>query len=295
MDNSTRRKAERDLFLYYLYGFSRATEPFPLQEKGLEGENNVFSLSYHDLSAVVSCVPLAVYSEQALNENLKDLAWLTPRVQRHEQIIEAAMRGGPVIPVRFCTLYKSRARILEVLRNQYEPFQTFLNFVQDKEEWGVKIYMAAEAGEKLARKASPALQALDDRISAASTGESYFLRKRREKILREEVESNIEALTEEFYAQLSSWSVASRRNRVLDRRATGRAEEMIGNAAFLLAKATVGEFVEGLDRLAAHYKRQGVFFALSGPWPPYNFCPRIHNTWAGETGASYGKERRQRV
>ena len=50
---------------------------------------------------------------------------------------------------------------------------------------------------------------------------------------------------------------------------------MICNAAFLLAKETVGEFVEGLDRLAVHYERQGLFFTLSGPWPPYNFCPRI--------------------
>ncbi|HEV8717974.1 MAG TPA: GvpL/GvpF family gas vesicle protein [Candidatus Binatia bacterium] len=275
MDSPARRKEGRELFLYYLYGFSLATEPFALQEKGMERENNVFSLSYHELSAVVSCVPLAVYSEQALNKNLTDLTWLTPRVQRHEQTIKAAMQCGPVIPVRFCTLYKSRARILEVLRNQYEPFRAFLSFARDKEEWGVKIYLAAEAGEKLVRKASPALQALDDRIAAASTGESYFLRKRREQIFREEVERSIAALTDKLYAQLSSWSVAGRRNRVLDRRASGRAEEMICNAAFLLAKEAVGEFVEGLDRLAAHYTSQDLFFTLSGPWPPYNFCPRI--------------------
>jgi len=275
MDSLARRKEEREPSLYYLYGFSLTTEPFSLQEKGMEGENKVFPLSYHELSAVVSCVPLAVYREQALDENLKDLEWLTPRVKRHEQIIEAALQCGPVIPVRFCTLYRSRARILEVLRNQDEPFRAFLSFVQDKEEWGVKIYMAAEAGKKLVRKASPVLQALEDRLAAASTGESYFLRKRREKILRAEVERSIEALTEEIYTQLSSWSVADRRNRVLDRRVTGRAEEMICNAAFLVDKEKVGEFVGGLDRLAADYKSQGLFFELSGPWPPYNFCPRI--------------------
>ena len=275
MNSPARNKEGRELSLYYLYGFALATESISLPEKGMEGENSVFPLSYHDLSALVSCVPLAVYSEHALNGNLKDLTWLTPRVQRHEQTITAAMQCGPVIPVRFCTLYKSRARILEVLKNQYESFRAFLRFMQDKEEWGVKIYMAAETGEHLVRQASPALQALDGRIAAASTGESYFLRKRREKIFREEVESSIAALTEELYARLSSWSVAHRRNRVLERRASGRAEEMICNAAFLLAKETVGEFVEGLDRLAVHYERQGLFFTLSGPWPPYNFCPRI--------------------
>ncbi len=88
MDSLARRKEERELSLYYVYCFSLATEPFSLQEKGMEGENNVFPLSYHDLSALVSCVPLAVYSEKALDENLKDLEWLTPRVKRQEQIIE---------------------------------------------------------------------------------------------------------------------------------------------------------------------------------------------------------------
>lgn len=276
MDSLTRRKEGQELSLYYLYCCSLATEPFSLQEKSMEGENNVFRLSHRDLSAVVSCVPLAVYSEKALNENLKDLEWLTPRVKRHEQVIKAAMPFGPVIPVRFCTLYKSRARILEVLRNQYEPFRVFLDFVQDKEEWGVKIYMVEEAGEELVQKTNPVLRALDDRLSAASIGESYFLRKRREQILREEVERSIEALTEEIYAQLSSLSVADQRNRELDRRATGRVEEMICNAAFLLAKEKVGEFVEGLDRLAAGYESQGLSFELSGPWPPYNFCPQVH-------------------
>ena len=278
MDSPARREEERELSLYYVYCFSLATEPFSLQEKGIEGENNVFPLSYHDLSALVSCVPLAIYSEKALDENLKDLEWLTPRVKRHEQIIEAAMQCGPVIPVRFCTLYRSRARILEVLRNQYEPFRAFLDFVQDKEEWGVKIYMAEEAGEKLVQKTNPVLCALDDRLSSASAGESYFLRKRREKILREEVERGIEALTEEIYVQLSSQSVADQRNRLLDRRATGRDEEMVFNAAFLVDKEKVGEFVEGLDRLAAGYESQGLFFELSGPWPPYNFCPQVHKS-----------------
>ncbi len=278
MPSPTRRKEERGLYLYYLYGFFRADEPFSLKKTGIDGENPVFLLSDRDLGALLSRVPLADYSEKALHENLENLEWITPRVKRHEQIIKTVMELGPVMPARFCTIYKSRERILGVLRNQYEPFRAFLDFVQDKEEWGVKIYMAEEAGEKLVQKTNPVLRALDDRISAASTGESYFLRKRREKILREEVERGIEALTEEIYVQISSRSVADQRNRLLDRRATGRDEEMVFNAAFLVDKEKVGEFVEGLDRLAAGYESQGLFFELSGPWPPYNFCPQVHKS-----------------
>lgn len=275
MDSLARRKEERELSLYYIYCFSLATEPFSLQEKGMEGENNVFPLSYHDLSALVSHVPLSIYSEQALNENLQNLEWLSLRVKRHEQLVRAAMQFGPVIPVRFCTLYKSRARILTVLRNHDEHFRAFLDFVRDKEEWGVKIYIADGVGKNLLQKASPALQTLDERVSSASAGEKYFLRKKREQLLREEVEQHIEALTSAIYDQLSSWSVADRRNHALDRLVTGRDEDMIFNAAFLLDKKNVGNVVEWLNRLATEYESRGLFFEMSGPWPPYNFCPCI--------------------
>jgi len=308
MRSQTKRKEERGLYLYYLYCFFLAGKPFSLQEKGMDGENNVFSLSYCDLSTLVSCVPLNEYSEEALEESMGDLKWITPRVKHHEQIIKAAMKFGPVIPVRFCTLYKSRERVLEVSKSHYEDFRAFLGFVQDKEEWGVKVYMNKGAVEKLVQKAcpeeagrrltadrcqgtgglrsavrglpcrrlSPALQALDDRISSASTGESYFLKKRRERILREEVERILDKLTEGIYTKISSWSVAGQRNRLLDRQATGRNEEMILNAAFLLDKNKVGEFVEWLGWLASGYEGQGLFFEVSGPWPPYNFCPQVN-------------------
>jgi hypothetical protein len=235
----------------------------------------VFLLPYRDLSALVSWVPFADYSEQALNKNLEDLAWITPRVKRHEQIVKTMLEFAPVIPVRFCTIYRSRERVLQVLRSHYEEFRAFLHFVQGKEEWGVKIYLDEEVRENLVQKAGRTLRTLDKRISSASPGEGYFLRKRREKIFREEVEKNLETLTEEIYTQISSWAIAGQRNRLLDKRATGKDKAMILNAAFLVNTENIGEFVEWLDRLAAQYAHQGLFFEVSGPWPPYNFCPQV--------------------
>ena len=304
MSSPIRKKTERELCLYYVYGFFLAHKPFTLREKGLEGKNKVFPLSYRNLGALVSQVPVAEYSEQALQQNLQDLGWVTPRAAHHEHILKAALPSGPLMPVRFCTLYRSRARLLSVLRSHYADFCAFLTSVHDREEWEVKIYINTEAGKRLAQEANPALQALEKRISSASTGEGYFLKKRREQLLREEGERSLAVWTDTIYAQLVFWAVAGQPTRLLDRQVTGKNVDMIFKAAFLIDQANAETFVAKLDQLAAEYTPQGFFFEMSGPWPAYHFCPSPdwhegEETYApstnSKTGGRNGKEREQRV
>lgn len=304
MSSPLRKKTEREFCLYYVYGFFLAREPLTLQEKGLEGKNKVFPLSYRNLGALVSQVPLAEYSEQALQKNLQDPGWVTPRAAHHEHILRAALRSGPLMPVRFCTLYRSRARLLRVLRSHYADFCAFLTSVHDREEWEVKIYINAEAGKRLAQETTPALRALEKRICTASTGEGYFLKKRREQLLREEGERSLAVWTDTIYAQLASWAVAGQPARLLDRLVTGKDVDMIFKAAFLVDQANVETFVAELDQLAAKYTPQGFFFEMSGPWPAYHFCPSLdwhegEETHASSTNSNTGgrdeKEREQRV
>lgn len=275
MSYPTRKREKRERVLYYLYCFYCAGESVSTHEKGLGGKDKVFSLSYRDLSALVSRVPLAEYSESALEKNLQDLEWLTPRVKHHERVLKTVAGFHPIIPVRFGTLYRSQEKIQTMLRSRYEDLCTFLTFVQDKEEWGVKMYMDKEAGGKLAQATNPALQALEIRLSSASAGERYFLQKRKEKMRREDTWRNVATFTEEVCAQLASSAVAIQPSRLLERRATGRDEEMIFNAAFLVAKESQSLFGSCLDHLAGDNVEKGIFFELSGPWPPYHFCPSV--------------------
>lgn len=262
------------LYLYYLYCFFLASRPLALRDVGIDGESITFSISDHALGALVSRVPDAEYNEVALQENLEDLEWVTPRARRHEQIIRAAAAYGPVIPVRFCTLYKSRERIQKVLRNHQEKFVAFLHLVEGKEEWGVKVYLDDRAVAPLAQKASPSLHALEKGLRSASVGESYLLKKKRDRLLQEATTRSLDLLAEELYVTIRSWAAAGQRSRLSDRRVTGRQGVMILNAAFLVDQKHAGQFLKRLDRLVASHENRGLSFEKSGPWPPYNFCPQ---------------------
>jgi hypothetical protein len=52
---------------------------------------------------------------------------------------------------------------------------------------------------------------------------------------------------------------------------TGREEEMIFNAAYLVADRS--RFEQELGELGGEYRESGVELELTGPWPPYNFVP----------------------
>jgi hypothetical protein len=231
-------------------------------------------LSYRDVCALVSHVSLHEYNEQTLHQRLADLAWLTARVMRHEAIVRAVRGFHPVIPVKFGTLYLSTTRVLEALQRHYQELRAFLTFIQDKEEWGVKVFASGEPEHTLP-DASALTRELDGKLATATPGEAYFLRKKRASLLRQHVLSHLDALSHEIYHQVLAGCLDGRRNTLRSQRATGKAAEMILNAAFLLAQSQVGAFRHHLDALAARYACYGLTCEISGPWPPYNFCQAV--------------------
>jgi hypothetical protein len=95
------------LYLYCLY-YGGIDIPFPV---GVDGDHKVFTLSYGDINAAVSFVPLHEFGSSELEQKTGDLEWVAPRVCIHERIIEAIMAVYPVMPMRFCTIFAARDRI----------------------------------------------------------------------------------------------------------------------------------------------------------------------------------------
>jgi hypothetical protein len=123
-----------------------------------------------------------------------------------------------------------------------------------------------------AEGSSAKIRELDEQLSVASEGAAYFLKKKKDDLLKESSEEIIPALAEKMYEKLQPWAVESRRNRLLSRSSTGRSDDMILNVAFLLRESDVAKFKVKIDRLAAGHKSKEFLFELSGPWPPHNFC-----------------------
>ena len=270
MESPTAVGSDTGLYLYCLFAGLSAVAP----EQGIERTYRTCVLSYGEVCALVSRVPLQEYNEQTLHRRLEDLSWLAARVKRHEEIVRAVWGLHPVIPVKFGTIYLSAARVLEALQRHYQEFYAFLTFIQDKEEWGVKVF-ASDGPENALPDASELTRELDCKLATATPGEAYLLRKKRTSLLRQHVLCHLDALSHEIYHQLLSRCVEGCRNTLLSQRATGKVGEMILNAACLLVQPEVESFKHEIDGLAARHAGSGLAFETSGPWPPYNFCPAV--------------------
>jgi hypothetical protein len=58
---------------------------------------------------------------------------------------------------------------------------------------------------------------------------------------------------------------------------------MAFNHAFLLERGRQRDFRARVESLNAKYSGQGLVLELSGPWPPYNFCPPLRPASAETT------------
>lgn len=273
---------ETDKNLLYLYCLFKGPASLSSQ-KGIDGVNTIFVLCYQDLCALVSRVPTHAYNEQTLNRQIEDLEWLIPQANRHEEIVRYAMGFHPVIPVKFGTLYASRERVLDVLRNGYDEFDAFLDFIRDKEEWGIKVYTDEGVDKKttVGREGGLAptnvlIEQLDKEIASAPLGKAYLLQKKRENLIRQQSTGVLNNLSNQLYQQMLSYAVEGRRNKLLSKQATGKAVDMLLNATFLLPTREVETFKEKVEALAATSEYDALSFEISGPWPCYNFCPEFH-------------------
>jgi len=258
----------------YLYCFFKGPSSL-VPQKGIDGINTTMVLSHSDLCALVSPVPNGEYNEQVLNRQIEDISWIASKAGRHDDIIRYVTKFYPVIPVRFGTIYTSNERLLEVLRSNYNELCSHLDFLDGKEEWGVKVYAKEEAGRKLIEDSSELIKQLDKEISSATPGQAYLLKKKRTQLASQQSINVFDSIADEIYQQLLSWSIKGRKNKLLSKRVTGKENDMIFNAVFLIDRLYVNAFKEKINSIATSHEQDTFYFEISGPWPCYNFCPEF--------------------
>jgi hypothetical protein len=69
---------------------------------------------------------------------------------------------------------------------------------------------------------------------------------------------------------------------VLARETPDAAREWVVNWALLLPLAAVADFRGQIARANAEQNPGGLAFEVSGPWPPYSFCPVLEGEAAPE-------------
>jgi dGTP triphosphohydrolase len=239
---------------WYLYGIVGSGADVPVAT-AVDPAGDVGKLAVGRVAGVVSPVSLTEFDEAALPERLADAAWLEQKIRAHEQVLEAAMATGAVVPCRFCTVYRDEDDLRRFLADREDALLEALTRVEGRIELGVKAFAAAaESGSEAAQ---------------AESGRAYLEARRREQQEREAAARRRAELGGRLHEQLLG---AAEDGVVLDlqsREASGHDVEMLFNGAYLVGDGP--RFREALTTAAREH--DDVELELTGPWPPYNFVP----------------------
>ncbi len=266
---------------YYVYGIVRSDDSQPIEglpEEGIDPAHPVYALQPSAIghqpsaiSAIVSEVSLQELGQKALEANLDDIEWVEDKVRAHQRVLDQVLAHHTLIPMRFCTIYRSESRVQEMLARRYDDFVEALARLEGKREWGVTVYCDGKALARRAGETSDRVKELKAEIEQKSKGTAYFLKKKVDEAISDEVERISDECAQHSHDRLSSHAEEAVINPLRSREFTGREEAMVLNGAYLVAEEQLPAFRAELESLEEEHGHMGFSCEITGPWPPYNF------------------------
>ena len=262
----------------YLYCLREKTENSPgISAKGIDGEEEVFTIPYKELEAVASKVSLEEFgSEEIQKKSQEDLKWIKEKAVAHEKVIEAAMRDKNrilnVIPMGFGTIFKEKASLEETLNKDYAKVREILDKIRGKQEWSVKIYLKDRRKlEQAVKEKNEAIKEKEKEMAALPEGAAFFMEEELRELIAREADKEAGNIAEEVFDALGKQAGDCVKNKLLGKELTGRPEPMVLNAAYLVSEEKTGDFKKEIEDLNQKMQAKGFCVEYSGPWPAYNF------------------------
>jgi hypothetical protein len=246
----------------YVFCFVRAEASEAAVGRGLAEEAPLEARVHGELAAICCEVPLQEWTGAEGEAHLKDLGWLGPRALRHEEVVEQMMRASPVLPLRFGCLFSSAERLEELLRHEHARIATFIDKAAHEEEWSLQGALDLAACEEAMLAADPRVAKLP-----ASAGARYLM----EQKLRKDAARAARVWVKEAEATLAR----ALEGFVLARRELRSKEPGAFHWALLVPRGAEAELARRLEPLAEPMSAHGLRLSARGPWPAYNFAPRL--------------------
>jgi len=255
----------------YLFCLTSASPLPEIAGTGIDGEHPLFLEVVGDVAAVLSEVNLDDFSGPEAKEKFENLAWVAPRALRHEEVVMAAMEHGPVLPVRFGTVFSSLTAAAEPLRQRQDVLMKFFRDIVDKKEWTLKGYV--NQPQARARMTAARLAAEKEQLAGLSPGKRYFLEQKIKGAVDKDVAVWLKEMGRDILSVAKKTSVGFSECRLQSQEVTGGDEEMFFHGALLVPDGSVAKMQRLLSDWNAAHQDAGLLLELSGPWPPYHFTP----------------------
>jgi len=244
----------------YIYGVINSIAYLPTEENLFEakrcGANRVYTISYQDISAIVSDSEIIDYTHM-----LKDA--LAKQLIRHQTVIEKVMLTHTIIPLRLGTFAVDEDEVRHILTKGYSVIKDIFNKIFDKVEidvvatWSDFNSVLKEVGEEKEIKefkdrllANPTGITVGDQLKVGAMVKDHLGKKREEYAL--EIETSLNKVSEDIKI-----------HDLMD-------DTMLINAAFLINRLQEGNFDKEIEALNNSFGEK-LNFRCIGPLPPYSF------------------------
>ncbi|HEX9437888.1 MAG TPA: GvpL/GvpF family gas vesicle protein [Candidatus Limnocylindria bacterium] len=237
----------------YVYSIVELSDAREFGKIGIGGRgDDVYTVHYQDLAAVVSRSPLVVYDPTREN------------ALAHEHVNEVLIDAGfTPVPMSFGTMFKTEKDALEFLKDTYDALRDVLEKMKDKLEYGLKVNWDRDAVLREIEASNEEIRRLKEQIVTDQQRSTYFARMQLGRLVEQALAERSDTYVRDIYDELRDAAIASRSNKVIG-------EKMIMNAAFLVARAKEKAFDETVQAIAKRHEGK-LTFRYTGPFPPYNF------------------------
>ena len=263
--------------LTHVYGIARAVALTDLPDRPSEPEGDGLGpprrVACGDLAAVVGAV--AVPRGASFDDLLRDNRRAERLILRHHGVLDALMGRCTVLPLRFGTVFVADPddrRVKEALACDRPRLTKAIDRIDGAIEWGLKVYCARDRMGRWLAGQSLALIGLDRAAADADQGKAFFLRRRAERLTRDETDREIARCLAHASGVLLSAARASVAAKVQPAEVHGRQADMVFNGAYLVDCRQQLTFFDLVDELSAMHATRGLEYETTGPWPPYSFA-----------------------
>lgn len=249
----------------YLYGIADANAQTELGQIGLE-ENEVYTIPYKGLSAIVHNSPLEPYKSDD-EEVVK--GW----VKTHQHVLDVAEEKlGTVIPFGFDMIIKPEDTVTaeEALKKwiaaEFDSLMEKMEKIRGKEEYGVQIfYITSVMSEKIAEE-SEEIRKIKEEMKSKGPGVAYMYKQKLESVIKKEMESRMDSRFKDFYGRIKKHVEEIKVEKT--KKTDEKDKQMIMNLSCLVAEDKYKELGAELEEID---KEEGFSVRFTGPWPAYSF------------------------
>jgi hypothetical protein len=243
------------MMIYSILSIKRNSEKLKVLLAGMKGvsEVDLYTVSFSDIAAVVSDVERANLITDKKN------------AIEYAGVIETLSQQFTLLPVRFGSILESNDALMKMLERNYNEIKNNLQKVENKFEFGLKVFCDSEKLMAELKSQSEAVANTSDK-PAPESNNSVFRDWVNKKLKEHRLEESLLSYVDLVIATLKEHLV--RLNAVNKFKKMTSAITII-DAVFLLEK----ERKDALIHVIADLQNQhpGLNFVLTGPWPPYNF------------------------